>query len=78
MTDYTVLRPVSVGKPLRQLKAGEHVRGMDLEGWGVEVAGLVAQGTLEPVAEPVKQPEPEPEVLTPAPPSADPHPVEQS
>jgi hypothetical protein len=64
ITEYTVLRPVNVGKPPRQLKKGDTVRVADLAGWGVQqitLVGLVAQNTLQPItppAEPVPPPPP--------------------
>lgn len=82
MTDYNVLRPVSVGKPPRQLKVGEVVRGVDLEGWEVPftptIVGLIGQGTLLPLPAPVKGDTVDQDVPPPEPPSSDPHPVMQS
>ena len=49
MTDYAILAPFTAGSPLREMRAGETVRGMDLEGWSVsaeEVQALVSRGKL--------------------------------
>jgi len=49
MSDYTVLSPFTAGSPLREMRAGETVRGEDLAGWSVsaeEIRALVSRGKL--------------------------------